>query len=57
VLSGAQASYSYDLAGRLTGWTSPFVDLGAGDRLRSAYVLDDGANLVEERITTVTATI
>ncbi len=54
VLSGAQASYTYDLAERLTGWTSPFVDVGAGDRLRSAYVLDDGANLVEERITTAT---
>lgn len=54
VASGAQASYAYDLADRLTGWTSPFIDLGAGDRLRSAYALDDGANLVEERITTAT---
>jgi RHS repeat-associated protein len=50
-LTGSGATYAYDLVGRLTEWTGPFIDPDAGDRLRSVYTLDDGGNVTSEVIT------
>jgi RHS repeat-associated protein len=48
------AGYGYDLAERLTSWTSPFADPGAGEALSVSYDLDDGSNI--EGATTTGAT-
>lgn len=44
---GGQAVLAYDLAGRLTSWTSPY-----GDRLKTTYTLDDGGNVTRELLAT-----
>ena len=51
--TGAQAAFGYDLPGRLSEWTSPFIDSDAADRLRTAYSLDDGGNVTGETVTQV----
>ncbi len=48
------ARYGYDLAERLTSWTSPFADPAAGEALSVSYDLDDGSNI--EGATTTGAT-
>ena len=51
------ASFDYDVAGRLTGWTSPFPPSGGEsgtDQSRIDYTIDDAGNVVGETQTTVT---
>lgn len=47
--TGGDATLSYDLAGRLTSWRSPY--LGVGGRLRTAYTLDEASNVTRELVT------
>lgn len=50
--TGGPASFSYDLAGRLTGWTSPFriKQLDTTTSFTTDYVIDDGGNIDLEEL-------
>lgn len=45
-----QAAFGYDLADRLTRWTSPFrlSDASSSDQPRTTYTLDRGGNIIDE---------
>lgn len=46
------ATYNYDLADRLTGWTSPFKQNATdGATPATSYTLDDGGNITYETVT------
>lgn len=52
--TGGVAKFDYDLAGRLTSWTSPFrlsETIGGTDSPRTVYQLDDGGNVKLETVT------
>ena len=52
--SGGRASFDYDLAGRLTQWTSPFRLVEADsstDSPQTTYTLDDAGNITQETTT------
>ena len=42
--------FTYDLTGRLSSWTSPFVRTGESSRRTHTYTLDDGGNIDLESI-------
>jgi RHS repeat-associated protein len=43
--TGGNAAMTYDLAGRLTGWTDPFTNSN-----KTTYNLDDGGNITTEKV-------
>lgn len=52
--TGGVAKFDYDLAGRLTSWTSPFrlsETVSGTDSPRTVYELDDGGNIEVETVT------
>lgn len=52
--TGGHAAFDYDLASRLTGWTSPFrlsETTPNTDNPRTDYTLDDGGNITREQVT------
>ncbi|MGH2699719.1 MAG: DNRLRE domain-containing protein, partial [Actinomycetota bacterium] len=52
--TGGRASFDYDLAGRLSSWTSPFRlefgDIEGPDSPTTSYELDDGGNITRETL-------
>ncbi|HVE45304.1 MAG TPA: DUF6531 domain-containing protein [Acidimicrobiales bacterium] len=48
--AGGVGSFSYDLAERLTGWTSPFPEPGTTTALATTHSLDDGGNIAAEEV-------
>lgn len=48
--AGGRGGFSYDLAERLTAWTSPFPEAGTTTAPATTYGLDDGGNIAVEEV-------